>query len=253
MRSLVLITLFLILMTACGKKGPLHYPDMLVPTSTTDTSASQIGSSVKLQFVLPENDRTGRKLLDLGGVTISKRVSDSNQDQLCGSCMSDYRLFRKLYLELLPDIARRYGNRILVIDGDVIAGKSYSYSVVPFTQDGVDGVASPQVSVLLVQPTLPPVLHAESFPTEIKISFVSPPPVSGHFVGYNIYRTSQQGMVPYMPINREPLPGNDYIDSGIERNVTYHYMARTVVKLESGNLVESPVSNVVDGLLKNDE
>lgn len=253
MRSLLLMVTFILSLTACGKKGVLYYPDMLVPSSPTATSVSQIGNSVKLQFVLPDEDRVGRKLVDLAGVKINRRLSDSDQEQVCPSCLTDYSLFRKLYLDLLTEGAQRYGKRILVFDGDVTSGKNYSYSVVPFTKDGVDGLASPQVSVRVVRPTVPPILKAESFPTEIRISFVSPPPLVGRFLGYNIYRTTEKGIMPYLPINGEPLAGKDYTDSGLERNVKYRYIARTVVRMESGNLVESPASNVVNGMLKDDE
>ena len=239
-------------MTACGKRGPLYYPDMLVPAAPAITSSAQSGSSIKLQFVLPDKDRAGRKLSDLAGVKINKRVSDTTQEQVCSSCMTDFRLFRKLNLGLLPEDAQRYGSSIVVIDGDVNVGKTYSYSVVPFTKDNIDGLASPQVSISPVQPTSPPVLYAESFPTEIRISFVRPQ-AAGSFIGYNLYRTTQLNVRSYLPVNREPLNGNEYIDSGLERNLGYYYMARTLVKLESGAVVESPVSNVVEGMLKNDE
>lgn len=255
MRSLFLIAILIIFsLTACGKKGALYYPDMLVPTVPTATSVSQIGNTAKLQFVLPDNDRSGRKLRDLAGVKINKRESISQEEQACNSCMADYHLFRKLYLDLLPDNAQRYGNRILLLDGDVSPGRTYSYVVVPFTKDGVDGLASPRVSVRLVQPTLPPVLHAEAFPTEIKISFVSmPATTAGRFVGYNLYRSKEREVLPYLPINREPLLDKDYIDSGLERNVNYRYIGRTLVEMGAGSIVESPVSNVVEGMLKNDE
>lgn len=253
MRNLLLIAILIFTLTACGKKGALYYPDMLVPTAPTGFSISQIGSTVKLQFVLPDNDRAGRKLRNLAGVKINKRESIFQEEQVCNSCTADYHLFRKLYLDLLPESAQKYGNRIILLDGDVSAGRTYSYVVVPFTKDGVDGLAAPRVSVRLVQPTLPPVLHAESFPTEIKISFVSMPATAGRFVGYNLYRSKEREVLPYLPINREPLMGKDYIDSGLERNVNYRYIGRTLVEMESGSMVESPVSNIVEGMLKNDE
>lgn len=252
MRSLLLLAILMVTMTACGKRGALYYPDMLLPAAPAITSAVQSGSSVKLQFVLPDKDRAGRKLSDLAGVKINRRVSDSTQEQACSSCMSDYRLFLKLNLDLLPENVQRYGTHIVVIDGDVNVGKAYSYSVVPFTRNNFDGLASPQVSIRPVQPTLPPVIYAESFPTEIRISFVRPQ-AAGSFIGYNLYRTTQLNVRSYLPVNREPLRGNEYIDSGLDRNRGYYYMARTLVKLESGAVVESPVSNVVEGMLKNDE
>jgi predicted small lipoprotein YifL len=253
MRSLPLIILFIFCLTGCGKKGALIYPDMLVPVAPTATTASQIGGSAKLQFVLPARDRTGRTLHDLAGVKISKRTSESQDLQSCSSCMTDYHLFRKLYLDVPTEGVLRFGNSILVLDGDVNAGKTYSYIVVPYTKEGFDGIASPQTSVTIVQPTPPPVLDSESFPTEIRLSFVSSLPVAGSFIGYNIYRTTQQNEATYLPINREPFTGAVYIDSALARNTRYYYVARTVLTLESGSVVESLVSNAVDGMLKNDE
>lgn len=253
MRSMLLTALLTLSLTACGKKGALIYPDMLLPAAPTATTATQVGSAVKIQFVLPANDRTGRKLVDLAGVKINKHESGSQTEQFCSSCMTDYRMFRKLYLDLLTDGAQRYDNLILVLDSDVTIGKTYSYSIAAFTKDGLDGFASLPVQVRPVQPTLPPILRAESFPTEIRVSLVSLPPVMGRFIGYNLYRTTQQDELPYLPLNKEPFLGKDYVDRGLERNQVYHYTARTVVKMESGSVVESPASNVVNGMLKNDE
>ena len=88
-------------MTACGKKGVLVYPDMLVPAAPSAASAFQSGSGVKIQFEVPTTDRTGNRLNDLAGLNISKRESDSASEQTCPACLDDYHLFRKLYLDLL--------------------------------------------------------------------------------------------------------------------------------------------------------
>lgn len=240
--------------TACGKKGALVYPDMLVPAAPAAFSAMQSGSGVKIQFVLPDSDRAGNRLNNLAGMKISKRISDASSEQTCRSCMEDYRLFRKLYLDLPPDGAERSGNRLALLDGDVNEGKYYSYVAVPFTKEGVDGASSPQVTVQIVQAVLPPILHAESHPTEIMLSFVSLPPFDGVLVGYNLYRTSQKNGFSHMPVNKAPLVGKEYVDSsGLARGTSYRYMVRAVVRLPSGALVESVVSNEVEGMLKDDE
>lgn len=240
-------------MAACGKKGALVYPDMLAPAAPTAASVIQSGSVVKLQFDLPTSDRAGNRLNNLAGLRISKRERDPAPEPICRSCMDDFRLFRKLYLDILPDGTERFGNRLVVLDGDVRIGKSYSYVAVPFTKEGVDGASSPQVSVQLVQAVLPPVLHVESHPTEIKLSFVGLSPLDGVLVGYNLYRTSQKTTFSYLPINKEPLIGKEYVDSGLARGTAYRYVARTAVRLPSGAIVESLVSNEVEGMLKDDE
>ncbi|MBI5483723.1 MAG: hypothetical protein HY888_04570 [Deltaproteobacteria bacterium] len=252
MRNLYTLVILMLALTACGKKGPLHYPDMLVPSAPGAVTVSQSGSAVKLQFVLPDKDRGGRKLSGLAGVKISKRQSDLPREQLCNSCLADYFLFRKLDLGLLPEEVQRFGSRIVILDGDVSAGKTYSYSLVPFAADGSDGSSSNPVAISPVTPTPAPVIKAESFPTEIKVSFTSLPSV-GRFVGYNIYRRTQQGTASYLPLNREPFAGMEYIDSGLARNTVYSYTVRSVVKLENGDVVESLLSNAVEGMLKDDE
>lgn len=239
--------------TACGKKGALVYPDMLIPAAPTAVSAIQSGSGVKIQFDIPTFDRAGNRLNNLAGLKISKRESDSALEKTCRTCTHDYHLFRNLYLDLLPEGVERFGNRLVVIDGNVSFGTLYTYIAVPFTKDGMDGASSPQVSVKLVQAMLPPLLKAESYPTEIKIFFVSLPSVDGVHVGYNLYRAYQNSTFSYLPLNKEPLNLKEYVDGGLARGTTYRYVSRAVVRLPSGSIVESLVSNEVSGMLKDDE
>lgn len=239
--------------TACGKKGALVYPDMLVPAAPTAVSAIQSGAAVKIQFDVPTSDRAGSRLNNLAGLKISKREAYSTSVQTCRSCTEDYRLFRKLYLDLLPDFAQRFGNRLIVLDGDVSAGRQYTYVIVPFTKEGVDGASSSQALVQLVTALPPPSLLVESHPTEIKLSFAVQSPVEGILIGYNLYRTLQNSSFPLQPVNRAPFLGNEYVDSGLARGTVYRYLARAVVRLPSGVVVESLVSNEVEGMLKDDE
>lgn len=253
MRNLFLSLILTLALSACGKKGPLHYPDMLLPGAPGAVTVSQSGSAVKLQFVLPDKDRGGRKLTGLAGVKISKRQSDLPREQLCNACLADYILFRTLDLGLLPAEVQRFSSRIVILDSDVATGKTYSYSLVPFGADGLDGSASNPVTISPVTTTPAPLIKAESFPTEIRISFASLPPPVGRFVGYNIYRRTQQDIASYLPLNREPLSGTEYIDSGLARNTPYRYTVRSVVRLENGDVIESLLSNEVAGMLKDDE
>lgn len=251
-RSALIVGLSL-LTTACGRKGPLIYPDMLIPAAPAAVTAQQIGSAVKLQFTLPDKDRGGRSVQGVTGVKISRRVAEADQKDFCRTCMADYRLFLTLYLDHMPVFTQRYGNRVVLIDSDVSAGNSYSYSIVPFTADGVDGATSPTADARVAQPLPAPVLKIESFPTEIKLQFSSQTPVSGRLLGYNLYRWAAATVRSYEPLNREPLKNNEYIDGGVERGVRYRYSARVLMEPESGGVVESAESQEVEGMLKDDE
>lgn len=238
--------------TACGKKGSLVYPDMLVPAAPAAATAFQSGAGVKIQFDLPTSDRAGNRLKDLAGVKISKRQSDSGDEQSCRSCTDDYHLFRQLYLDLLPDGVQRFGSRLVVLDGEVIAGKLYSYRVAPFTKNGVEGSSSARLAVQVDNAVPAPTLQAESYPTEIKLSFSGPMPTGGVLLGYNLYRATLKEAFPLQPLNREPLVGKEYTDSGLARGIGYRYQARAAVRLPSEAVVESLLSNEVQGMLKDD-
>jgi predicted small lipoprotein YifL len=251
-RSVLIIGLS-VLVTACGRKGPLIYPDMLIPAAPAAVTAQQSGAAVKLRFALPDKDRAGRPVQGVAGVKISRRIAEAGQRDFCRSCTTDYRPFLTLYLDHLPITTRRYGNRVVLVDNDVNAGNSYSYSIVPFTADGVDGATSAAADVSVTHPLPAPVLKIESFPTEVRLQFSLQPPVSARLLGYNLYRWPVAADRSYEPLNNEPLKSSEYIDGGLERGVRYHYSARALMVLESGSVVESGESLEVEGMLKDDE
>ncbi len=238
---------------ACGKKGALLYPDMLVPAAPTAVTAQQSGSVVKLQFTVPDKDRTGKALQGLAGVKISRLVAEADQKEVCKSCMTDYQLLRTLYLDPLQADTQRFGNQLIHFDSDVSAGKSYSYSIVPFAASGVDGAASTVSTVRVVSPFPAPDLKIESFPTEVKLQVIFQPLISGRLLGFNLYRSSDTAARSFQPLNKEMVKGNEYIDAALERKVKYHYRARALLTTALGDTAESLESNDVEGMLKDDE
>ncbi len=251
-RAALLVGLSLITV-ACGKKGPLIYPDMLVPAAPTAVSVQQSGAVVKLQFEIPGRDRTGRPLHGVSGVKISRRTAEVDQKNVCKSCSTDYRLFQTLYIDHLPTNTQQFGSRLIVIDGDVSAENIYSYLIVPFTADGVDGVSSLAAEASVTVPPPAPDLKIQSFPTEVKFQISSQPLMPGRLLGYNLYRWSVATARSYQPLNREPIKGNEYVDSSLERGVKYRYSVRALMVLAAGDIAESAESNEVEGMLKDDE
>jgi predicted small lipoprotein YifL len=194
--------------TACGRKGPLLYPDMLVPAAPVAVIAQQSGSAVKIRFVLPDKDRAGHSVQGLAGVKISRRTADSGQKNVCRSCMTDFLLFQTLYLDHLPPTSQRFGNLMVALDRDVTVGNTYSYSIVPFTAEGVNGATSPIADVRVAPPAPAPLLKIESLPTEVKLRITSQPQIDGQFLGFNLYRSSNTTVRSYQSLNREPVQGN---------------------------------------------
>ncbi|OGU13777.1 MAG: hypothetical protein A2076_15375 [Geobacteraceae bacterium GWC2_53_11] len=240
--------------TGCGKKGPLIYPDMLVPAAPSAVIVQQSGSAVKLKFSLPRKDRAGRPVDGVAGVKISRRTTGADQKDVCRSCTTDYILFRTLYLDSLPADTQRIGGQLILRDSDVNAGNIYSYRIVPFTADRVDGVSSAQADARVDSPLAAPGLKIESFPTELKLFLsYSTTLKSGRLVGYNVYRSSGTAPQSHLPLNSDPVMGKEYVDTGLERGVKYRYSARAVVMRASGGVAESIESREVEGILKDDE
>lgn len=250
----MLVAAMSMMATGCGRKGSLLYPDMLVPAAPVAVKAQQSGATVKIQFELTGKDRAGRQLLDgVAGVKISRNAAESVQMDVCRSCMTDYRLFQTLYLDHLASTSQRFGNRLVVVDSDVSAGNTYSYNIVPFTAGGVNGAPSPIASVRVVPPAPAPVLKIESHPTEVKVQISSQFQIDGRLIGYNLYRSSGTGDRSYLPLNGEPLQGNEYVDATLERGVKYRYSVRALIKPVSGDIAESDESVEVEGMLTEDE
>lgn len=253
MRKLACLLFIAIAITACGKKGPLFYPDMLVPAAPSELSAHQSGNSIKLSFMLPSRDLAGRNLAGLSGVTILKRDEPAGQNPGCSACTDDFSLFRKFNLDLLPPDILRFGRLLMLQDSDVQAGRNYTYRVLAVTKDNQAGALSAPVAADMVDAFLPPVLQVISQPTELQLEFTGLPPREGVIAGYNVYRSVKGERFSLQPLNRELLTENRFVDVGLERGTTYVYSVRTVVRLPSGGVVESGLSNDVEGILKDDE
>lgn len=253
MRKLACLLFVTCAITACGKKGPLIYPDMLVPAAPSDLSLQQSGTAIKLSFVLPSKDLAGRNISGVSGVRIVKRDEASGHDPGCSACTSDFSLFRLLNLDPLSPGVQRIGSRLLLLDSDVRPGRSYAYRIKTVTNEGVEGAESALRTVNLVPAPLPPVLQAISQPTEIQLEFVGLKPEIGVMSGYNVYRSVKGEMIPLLPLNRDLLTGNRFVDVGLERGTIYVYGVRSVVQLPSGEKVEGLLSNEVEGKLKDDE
>jgi predicted small lipoprotein YifL len=243
----ILLFIAALALTACGKRGPLIYPDMLVPAPPTAVTARQTGQVMRLSFNLTKKDRAGRDQEDLAGVTIFRRAALAGQEVGCSACTDGYSIIRKLYLEALPENGvRRSGSQMLLLDSDVKVGETYNYTVEPFTAVGVVGQASPPITARMVAPPPAPKLSAVADPIQIELTVIPVSVVQGTFVGYNLYRAIQGEPFPFLPLNKEPIQGTSYVDSaleGLDRTKSYVYAVRTVARMPDGALVESELSN----------
>jgi len=246
------IALFTLLAVAgCGKKGPLVYPDMLLPTPPQAVMLDQSGPFLRISFDLPQKDRSGNKLTEsLESIILLRKVVDS---QSCGSCLDNYQLMARIDPQH-PAPAIRHGSRIVWIDKDVLPGEQrYQYRIKVVQKDGEAGSFADTIPAAVGVPPAAPVVKARPvFGGMIVVDISSELPAGTALVGYQIYRAASGDpeLTPLGGLVRD-LP---YTDQTVQLGMTYRYAATQVVRPLSGNGVqrESDLSAIVEVMAEAD-
>ena len=243
MYRILYIVLTTLLLSGCGKKGPLMPPEALAPAAISDLRVAQKGELFQISWSRPAREAGGGALRDLAGFQLFRReVLPQAED--CEACPDAYRLLKAVDPEYLQEV-RRVGDLYLYMDSDLRPGKTYQYKAVALKRDGSFSRASNLVRRRKVAPPLPPVLQASSTPTSVILEFVAIPPAG---LGYNIYRWRAGESAPFNPLNEKPVTANTFEDLRLARGITYGYAVRTVATVD-GETVESVPSNEVNGAL----
>lgn len=246
------MTAFLAL-AGCGKKGPMIYPDLLVPEPPSFTQAEQFGTVAKLSFNLPAKDLAGRKLKDkeLGGIRVSRLVMQPQPAVDCKVCPDEFREVKNIDLEFPgPDVVA-VGGRLIWTDSDVALGKQYNYRLVGYLKDGTSGAPTAVVSVALREPPQPPTLRVRSSQGALLVAVNLPEffEGDGEIVGIQIYRTSMEpGEVEQLVATVSPLQAS-YQDLGVRQGGRYRYSARTVFKNVNGGIAVGSASPAVEAMV----
>lgn len=245
--NLVLKTALLIALaiefTACGKRGPLVYPDMVVPKAPVSVEAGTVGDGVRLRFVMPDVEESDNDPKSISEIRIYRQDVPILQS-FCSDCNDSIPLYRTIYLDALRN-AERHGRTILFFDTDISKDHKYRYRVALKTRDGVVGIQSVPSTVPVNNPFAAPFLSLESTPTEVILSFSGERPEEKIFTGYQIYRRSEGAQRSFIPLLTIPVKENSYTDFTLKSGVKYFYSVRSVYRNERGELSESLLSNEV--------
>lgn len=245
MRYLGLVLLGTITISGCGKRGPLVYPDMLVPEAPQSVQLEQQGSSLQLSFNLPARDRRGRGLKEPFVVQVQRRELQPDEQAACGSCAKDYHTAR-LIDPAFPAPAMKFGNRMVLLDSEVSQGKRYQYRIAAISTDGAEsGALAETATARVCSVPLPPVITAQAVHGGmIVLQLQGELPENAELVGFAIYRASGDEALPPLPLVTT-LGATRYEDQTVQQGVSYRYAARTVVRRGDDLLMSSELSAVV--------
>lgn len=231
-------------LAACGKRGPLVYPDLVVPKAPNSVEARAVGDGVKLSFMLPS---AGQQDNDSKSITEVQmyRQDISATEQFCSACKDSIPFHKTVYLETLRG-AERHGNLMLLMDSDVQSERHYRYRFALKTRGGVTGTQSLPVTVFAARPFAAPLLSVESTPTEAILRITGERPPEGVFAGYTVYRRTKESQSSLMPLLQTLLKENSYTDFTLKPGVKYLYGVRSAYKNDQGDISESLLSNEVE-------
>jgi len=240
-QQLLLLIGITLLLSACGKKGPVRPLDAAVPGSVSGAEIHQQGENLVLSWQLPKKNLDGSQLSKEPQLDLYRMVFDPTDD--CPECTDRSSLVASIDPDL-PAPARRAGQRYQYVDADLLAGKGYKYKLVPREND-LAGKAISLRRIYLRPAAAPEQLQATSQSGAILLTWL--PPVlapNETLLGYQLYRSlGGQSLSPAL-LNTDPLQTTRFEDFDLNYGNSYVYRVRALVK-RGDQVLEGLASNQV--------
>jgi len=236
----ILILMLLLLLAACGRKGPPRPLLLKLPASVQNLDIQQKGQRFLVSWGLPEVNQDGSPLTDLQGFQVFKMKYDPQRD--CPECRDTSVLYATIDLDYLRDVHRE-GNRLNLWDGGLDPGSGYQYRVVPVNRKVQSGQPATTRRPFFLPPPPPHDLTASGHDRLVRLRWQAPLRVGfgSEMRGFNVYRRRDGGIFSLQPVNSAPLQDPEFEDFGLENGATYNYGVRTLVAID-GWQVESALS-----------
>jgi hypothetical protein len=206
----IIIVLFF---SACGKKAPPRPLALPLAGGINDLSGEVKDGVLFLSFAVPQKNKDGSEIKDLGGFRVFKS---------CGTCSGTFEPFKNISLEETKGYAFERG-RLYVYDDDVMNGFEYAYRVYPYTKKGTRGDTSNTFTIKWENPPEAPkdiTVSADDGMVELKW-----PMEEGYL--YNVYRYDGAAY-PLFALNQTRLATGSFMDTGLTNNTQYTYEVRKI-------------------------
>jgi len=214
---------------SCGKKGDPGLPMPVVPDAPSKFQAVARSEGVFILWRAPEYNVNKSTLLDLAGFKILR--ANEPIDKFCPRCPKN--------TDQLADIPYK-GDRGKMPEKQLYHyqdtaleyGMIYFYQMNAYNEREKNGKSTKPLLVYWDRPPAAPAgLKVDRDNKLLKLSWhpvavlEDARPLEG-FAGYNVYRTTQQGVYEEGPINKEPVKEPVFEDVPAKIDMTYYYTIR---------------------------
>ncbi len=253
-RGLLALAILLLALPGCGRKGPPVAPRLVAPAAPSPVRAELEDGAIVVTWARPTRNEDGTPLANLQEFRLYRAVSQGTPRptgpqpafSLVATVQADH-----------PDNATVMGDLYAFRDEgggrELIPGTRYIYRLQAVNRRGTAGPPSVATTVDFFFPPPPPTtLTAVARNGVVDLAWQEPalsPPGASVLRGYNVYRGTEPGHYGPEPVNGRLIQETRYQDPGVESDVTYYYMVRSVGSerppwLESGDSNEVAVTSI---------
>ncbi len=223
----------LLVLPACGRKGPPLPPRPIVPAAVGNLQAEPTASGILLSWTRPTRNDDNSPLTDLVEFRILRATVALGTSAAPPSAFSLLATVRADHPENAGAERSLYVYRDDAGGQGLPTGHQYRYRVQAVNGRGEVGPFSADVAVEFPPAPAPPVgLKATAGDGTVALEWQAPPAPSSADVspvkGYNVYRGVKPGVYGPRPINASPLLQTGFRDAGVENETTYYYVVRSV-------------------------
>jgi len=225
---LIIISLTLIMITGCGKKGPVRPRLTTLPEAPKQVTLRQQGMLLVLGWTIPDKHQDGTMVEELTGFRIKRLAYDAAEG--CPTCRDPQTVVAEIELTD-PNPAQRIGNRLYWRDLDIRTATGYRYAIVPLTIGGHETPATMAHLVAVQPPPAPTNLMVEAGDARVSLQWDAIDLQDGmELIGYNLYRRHAKRAFPILPVNKEPLQETQLLDRGLDNGKAYEYRVGALVR-----------------------
>jgi hypothetical protein len=229
----MVLAALLVVVPACGRRGPPLPPRPILPAAAGDFRAEPREAGILLSWTKPRRNNDDSPLTDLQEFRLLRATGPLGT---AGVTPSAFTLLATIRAEQPGSVGAPGASYVYRDDADgqgLPTGVQYRYRVQAVNRQGGVGSPSAEAIVDLIPAPPPPAgVTAVAGDGTVVLAWQASPvadrPGAPSVKGYNVYRGVQPGAYGPQPINAAPITETRFRDAGVGNDITYYYIVRSV-------------------------